>query len=113
MGNVTLEKANNVLTGLHIIYSSIKVPLSCVSQTITFQMDKSLLPINLYNFVNNINNINVIFNPEIFPAVSIHYWKPTHVNLFTSGKVVVLGKDSVKLSYDIYEWLYFQVLINC
>lgn len=111
MGNVTLDRANHILSSIDIIYNDILEPLKCVSQTIILQLDKSLVPINLLQFMSHFNTPDVNFNPELFPAISLHCWRPVHVNLFSSGKIVVLGKDSITLSSIIYEWIYYNVML--
>ena len=75
-------------------------------------MDKSLTPINLYYVANHFkHDTNVSFNPEVFPALSLHYWNPIHVNIFSTGKIIVLGNNSINLLTEIYEWIFYNLLL--
>jgi TATA-box binding protein (TBP) (component of TFIID and TFIIIB) len=52
--------------------------------------------INLYQLARSIGSKHCIFEPEIFPALRItHKFNPLCVNVFASGKVVVLGLKTV------------------
>lgn len=112
MGKLTLNHAQEFLNSIHNIYTCIETPLNCTTQTFVFQIDKTLVPINLHNLSNRFGeNCNFSFLPELFPAFSIKLWKPVHVNLFSTGKVVVLGKQSCTLLSSIQEWVYFNVIL--
>ena len=97
---------------LSIIYTDVIDPVQLVSQTYTFLLDNCVLPANLnvlaYAFKND---PNVTFEPEIFPALSIHYWKPIHVNVFSTGKVIVLGRDAYFYLTEIYDWIFYNLLL--
>lgn len=86
-------------------FTFIQSPL-LVTQTIVFQLDIQYTPVNLLFISTKVNDIvNVKFEYEIFPALSLHYWKPLHVNVFANGKVVVLGKNSSAALENIRDWL--------
>ena len=53
--------------------------------TVTFDMNKS---IDLYDLANN---TNCRYEPELFPALRLLDYNPLCVNVFASGKVVILG----------------------
>jgi len=112
MGHVNFNVVKFLTNILQPIYKCIQIPISYVSETVVFQLDKCLIPVNLYhmNFAFK-NDYNIQFEPELFPALTIHYWKPIHVNLFSSGKVIVLGKDAMTKCTEIYEWLFLNLLL--
>jgi len=47
--------------------------------------------INLHKLASNISRKYVWFEPELFPALQLLKFKPKCVNVFASGKIVVLG----------------------
>lgn len=112
MGKASYANASFILSCISFIYSDITTSLSCVSQTVVFQVPTLLCPIPLYTFKNAFpNELAVQYEPELFTALSIKYWKPIHVNLFSTGKVVVLGKDALKYKSDIDEWLTIHLML--
>ena len=113
MGKAELEKAQHYLNVIiKCIHSHIINPLVLVSQTIIFQLQPSLCPVNLLLLCNHINqHSKVNFECEIFPALVLHFWKPIHVNVFANGKVIVLGKDSLKVVKEISDWLFFNICL--
>lgn len=64
------------------------------SITVTLNLDCS---INLYKLAKKLE-IQCMFEPELFPALRYLKYNPLCVNIFASGKVVVLGIRS--LNYD-------------
>jgi len=112
MGKVSIESAFIHLESIHYIYSDIIIPLHLVSQTVVSQFDISLCPINLHH-ISQIykHDKNVRFECELFPALSLHFWSPIHVNVFSNGKVIILGKDSLKFSSNIIDWLFNALLL--
>ncbi len=112
MGRVSLSQAQHVIDSLNDIYYSVTSPLVQVSQTVVFKLDSLHLPIDLYKFVAEYKTDDKIcFEPEIFPSISLHYWKPLHVNVFSTGKVIVLGCNALQSIQDIRDWLDFQLLL--
>ena len=106
MGNVCIEKAIPYLhTLLHILDCRLISPPLLVSQTIVFQLDPQYTPINLLYISNRVQDSNVRFEYECFPALSLHFWKPLHVNVFATGKVVVLGNNATNMLVTIYKYL--------
>ena len=76
-------------------------PLSVSTQTIAFKLNVHEL--NLHVIAQTVPNIS--FEAELFPAISLNFWYPLHVNVFSSGKVVVLGKDALQKKCEIEEWI--------
>ena len=93
---------NNIIK---CIDTYIITPLTLSTQTICFQLD--IEHINLHNAAKHIPQS--MYTAELFPALSINVWYPLHVNVFASGKVVVLGKGSLRMKSTIEEWL----MLNC
>lgn len=83
-----------------LLDSMILSSLTCVSQTAIIQLHTYSL--NLHKLCRVIPNN--IFEPELFPSLSIDYFKPLHVNLFSTGKIVVLGKDALSKCKDIVSY---------
>lgn len=112
MGRLNLEEAQSTIHSLNTIYSSIESPLQHVTETVVFNLDSLHVPINLYKFASEFCNDNRIqFEPELFPALCLQLWKPLHVNVFTSGKVIILGKNASDSFCKIRDWLNFQLLL--
>jgi len=107
MGKLSFETAVSTIDSLSDIYLFIDEPLHLVSQTVVFNLDKVYIPPNLYKIAHELNtDRNVLYEPEIFPALSLYHFKPIHINVFTSGKVVVLGKDALQSAHHIKNWLH-------
>lgn len=70
-----------------------------VSDTIKFKLTDH---INIYN---HINKVGIIYEPEIFPSCNINLWPNIHVNVFHTGYVTILGKNSIKLVSIIFDKL--------
>jgi len=51
----------------------------------------------------------IIYEAELFPAMKVLYWSPINVNVFHTGKVVVMGATSRNLVNDIYLFLQQQL----
>lgn len=112
MGKLSLVKAQSIIDSLSFIYYSVLVPIHKVSETCVFQLDSLYLPVNLYKFASeHSTDSNVQFEPELFPSVVLHQWKPLHVNVFSTGKVVVLGCNASQYVKSIHDWLSIQLLL--
>lgn len=61
---------------------------SLMSITITFDVGQK---VNLYKLARHLGSKKCMFEPELFPAARLLMYNPTCVNVFYSGKVVVLG----------------------
>ena len=70
--------------------------------------------IHIRNFIPNFallyerlraKQFSIMFEPEIFTAITILVWKPTVVNLFSNGKAIVLGKSAEAVLPEICDWL--------
>ena len=106
MGKACHENAIAYLHSLlHLFNCSLISPPLRVSQTIVFQVDPLYTPINLLYISKLAQDSCVRFEYEIFPALSLHFWKPLHVNVFASGKVVVLGKNATSMLVSIHDYL--------
>lgn len=103
MGKVTYSYACTLLDHItSILNSIIVVPLILITETIVFNL-RMHTPLNLHLLVRKIKHST--FETELFPALSIDLWKPIHVNVFSTGKVIVLGKDSSTMKVEIENWL--------
>lgn len=51
--------------------------------------------------LRKINDTNVFYETEIFPAALIDKWKPAHVSVFHNGKLVLTGVRTVEKCYEI------------
>ena len=56
--------------------------------TLVFSLGRSL---NLIKLCHNLAKKSYIFEPELFPAVRLLNFLPMCVNVFSSGKVMILG----------------------
>jgi len=114
MGRISLEPAQLVIQSLSFIYTRIIQPLIQVSQTIVCTVDSLHVPINLYKFAHTYsptNNGLVQFEAELFPALSLHMWPPLHVNVFSTGKVIILGCNACTYASTIMNWLNVNLLL--
>lgn len=73
-----------------------------VSQTVVYNF-YTVTSINLHLLVNKIPT--AMFECELFPALTISQFAPLHVNLFSTGKIVILGKDALDKCKTIINWL--------
>ena len=102
MGKGNFNTVQYYLTNiLEHLSTYIIAPLSCSTQTISFQLNTT--QINLHQFVKRVPHC--LFEVELFPAVTIDVWYPLHVNVFATGKVVVLGKNALCKKCEIENWL--------
>ena len=102
MGKATFESVQSTLDFItSILDSHVVVPLCKVTETVVFKLNKS--NINLYKLVFNAQPC--VLELELFPALSLNLWKPLHVNVFSTGKVVLLGKNALDKKDEIEKWL--------
>lgn len=107
MGKTNLTDASHFIENLTHIYCSIITPIHLVSQTVTFQLASCMVPVNLYKIARYCNeDRNVLFEPELFPAINLLHWKPLHVNLFANGKVIILGRNALDYVETIDDWIF-------
>lgn len=93
--NINLE---DIVTSISLCLPNVK-SLHPILQTETFvcNLGKS---VNLYNFFNSSTttdsdiNLHMAYEPELFPALQILDWNPININLFHTGKVVIMGRNS-------------------
>lgn len=106
MGKVSLTNVNHMLNSIQCIISDSIMQPHLVSETVVFNMHSSICPLNLYLLAEKYkNNANVRFECELFPALTLHFWKPLHVNVFSSGKVIVLGFNASSIIYNVDNWI--------
>lgn len=100
-----MGKCTNVEEIINPLVSALQTFISldpfCVSQTVVCKLASTSL--NLHYYVNHIPT--AMFECELFPALSIAYFNPLHVNLFSTGKVVILGNDALNKCKDIIKWI--------
>lgn len=85
-------------------------------QSVTATLDLGYT-VNLYNLAKQIGTKRCLFEPEIFPALRItREFDPLCVNVFASGKVVIMGlktlsiiKTCLKVKHFI-DCIYIQLL---
>lgn len=106
MGRLTHNHACDTLDSIITVLNTriINHPIA-VSHTLTFNLGYTL---NLSNVANHITDCT--YEPELFPALSINAYKPTHINIFSTGKVVVLGKQALDLQQEIKDYLHCNLL---
>ncbi len=95
---------------LVLLFSKITdMDLTCmklISETLTFELDFSY-PINLWELANKLPHL-FTFEPELFIGMHVSYFKHAHVNVFSTGKVVILGRyaqDTVQHVVDLFNKL--------
>ena len=66
------------------------------SITVTFDMG---VPINLYHLASK---VICRFDPELFPALRLLDYNPLCVNVFASGKVVILGIKHLQYNKHVH-----------
>ena len=71
-------------------------PLVISNIVISAQLTKKKLSLR------NMNDVNVFYETELFPAALIHKWHPAHVAVFHNGKVILTGVKTVKKCYEIF-----------
>ena len=87
---VSLDLISNTTTTTTTIDLQI---LSCMSGSMTYQMKHGVNLINLAQFLRQ-TEVKFTFEPEIFPALRLTKFNPLCVNIFSSGKCVILGLTS-------------------
>jgi TATA-box binding protein (TBP) (component of TFIID and TFIIIB) len=55
--------------------------------------------VNLIQLANKLGSRKCMFEPEIFPALRLTQFNPLCVNVFASGKIVILGLKHLKYKY--------------
>ena len=102
MGKIDFDDVVHIFNFLvDLLETQVVSPLVLVSQTIVFQLN--FHQVNLHKCVHFIPNS--IFEPELFPSLTFDKFKPLHVNLFSTGKVVVLGRNALCMKVEIEDWL--------
>ena len=112
MGNVDYTKAYEFFTDIvELFNSTILTDLHVVSCTIIYKL-QCTEPINLYHIATTYNDYkNIRYESEIFPTLSLFFWLPTHVNVFATGKIVILGKYSTLNVNDIISWINKNIIL--
>lgn len=112
MGKISHNFTIDIIKHINYIYSDVIMPPYLVSQTVVFKVLDECCPLNLHHIASIFKDDKYVrFENELFPALSLYYWKPVHVNVFSTGKVVVLGKDAVKLLSYIDTWLFINICL--
>ena len=71
-------------------------PLVITNIVISAQLTKKKL------VLRNMNDVNVFYETELFPAALIDKWYPAHVAVFHNGKVILTGVKTVKKCHEIF-----------
>ena len=91
---------------VNILSCNIITPLHVVSYTLTHQLPLKYCPLNLHMLIKKFDtDTQVHFEPELFPALYITKWTNCHVNVFSTGKIIVLGKNATVHLDSIYKWI--------
>ena len=92
MGKVTCKEAEDMrLVILDELRQALDDPAVTLTSPLVCTMTVSAhLPFRV-NCHNLISNHQVLYEPEIFPAAILSYWKPVKVTLFPSGHVNITG----------------------
>lgn len=65
-------------------------------------------PLNLYTFYGQLKDKDkrsFLYEPEIFPALQVLKWLPIFVNVFHTGRCVILGREARAQLADIVKFL--------
>lgn len=102
MGKVTFTQAYTLANDItsHLCTFIIDDVL-LVSETVVFKLNINNL--NLHKLVNIIPSC--LFEGELFPSLTVSHFAPLHINVFSTGKVVVLGRNAADRAHEIYLWL--------
>jgi TATA-box binding protein (TBP) (component of TFIID and TFIIIB) len=98
MGKCNEEEARHLMCFI-VQSDSFNLPLHLQTETIKF----SVKPLDI-QFVRKYDS-EILYEPELFPALKLLRWPSVHANLFFSGSVVVLGVEAALVSPDIKKWL--------
>lgn len=102
MGRACIEEAQCIFDNLICILDvSVIESLYKVSETVVLNLNKT--NINFYKSISHLQPCTLEL--ELFPALSLERWKPLHVNLFSTGKVVILGREAMNKKDEIRDWL--------
>lgn len=81
------------------------VTLEHVSSTVCLRLDLTA-NIDLFKFAQQYwRDMNVVFEPEIFPAIQLTKWKGVNANLFHTGSIVIMGRNAETLTTTIIDWI--------
>ena len=81
-----------------------KIMLDCL-QSCAFTINFGSI-INLHNLHNALGSQKALYEPEIFPALRLIAFKPLCINIFSSGKCVILGYKSTKLEDKLVQQIH-------
>lgn len=102
---------DDLLSRIKSIYTYILLYPYISSETVVLQLHPLYVPINLVKLAESCStDMNVSYEPELFPAIALKHWKPAHVNVFSTGKVVVLGKDASTILGQVEDFLSIALL---
>ena len=98
MGKANFDPVNIV------VYLTKCIPHSKVICEPQLQSDTFILTfrkqINLYYYSQHSQYTE--YEPEIFPSLRLNLWRPIMVNIFSSGKAVVMGREARQFLDQIY-----------
>ena len=63
------------------------------SETFTLSLPFNV-NLQLYKEANNTSNSDLQYEPELFPALRLNWYPPVMINLFHTGKVVIMGRKA-------------------
>lgn len=71
------------------------------TQTVQFKVSPNCAELVLKNYPNAI-----FYEPELFTAMKLLRWTDVHVNLFFTGNVIILGRQSYDRALEVQQWLH-------
>lgn len=99
----TCESALNWFTRLSdgkLFTKYLKRDLILQTQTVTLKTTRECAKRIFEKYPHDIN-----FEPELFTAMKIIKWSDVHINMFFTGKVIILGRCSLERSREVRQWL--------
>ena len=107
----TISRLHSALVHLRLIptYPALQPP-SLQSETLVYNFNRQFNPSLIKSTWPHSNDRLIRHEGEIFCALELLKWQPIHVNLFHSGKCVILGRDSRVKLYEIIDWVNSNIL---
>lgn len=102
MGLKRVLTENEVVSDLPVKINSLQIQ----SASAVIKLDRT---INLFLLAKNLSPKRCVYEPELFPALRLTGFNPLCVNVFSTGKIVILGlKDLTnqhRLAEDIIRYI--------
>lgn len=92
MGNVA-DKDTIITFITDTIDATISVPIVLQTETFVFCLPYRI-NLQLFSESKTCLLTDISYEPELFPAMRLLFWNPILVNIFNTGKVVVMGGEA-------------------